>query len=115
MKNYDKPRLASTIVLGIFFLLIASMLIPFVFITLSSLDSNENAAGVIFGAILLIPMMFIVYIIGGVSSAICLGFSINNRKSTLKSVRIISFVMDGLFGSLFIIAVVRLILLFCGV
>lgn len=49
-----------------------------------------------------------------ISAGICLIFSIRNRKSCLKPIRIINYVLDG--GFVFVIgaSVIKIILFFCG-
>ena len=129
--TYDKKRITSTVILGIF--LVISILIALIFISLTWADidaamesakqeTQDDPAGqmVVGGAIALSLGIVIVLAIGAyglllINDTIFLIFSIRNRKSTLKPIRIISYIYDGAFGILIAISIVKLILYFCGV
>lgn len=49
-----------------------------------------------------------------ISAGICLIFSIRNRKSCLKSIRIINYVLDGGFAFVIAASITKIILFFCG-
>lgn len=49
-----------------------------------------------------------------IAAGICLIFSIKNRKSTLKAIRIINYVLDGGFAFIILASVTKIILFFCG-
>ena len=118
--KYDKKRITSTVILGIFLLSALFAVIVFLPLSWTALKgsaeegSKEEAAAVIFGSLIIVLAM-LAYIISGVLSAICLPFAIANRKSTLKAVRIISYVYDGLFGALIITSIVKLVLYMLGI
>ncbi len=59
-------------------------------------------------------MFFAIFINSAIAAGVCLIFSIRNRKSYLKPIRIINYVLDG--GFVFIIgaSVIKIILFFCG-
>lgn len=129
---YDKKRITSTVILGIFLLISLFFTIIFLPITWAmvneaveaSKQSNPDAgaAGQVVGAGAIalvigvgIVLVFAIEIALAINTPIFLLFSIKNRKSTLKPIRIISYVYDGLFGAMFICAVVKIILLACGI
>ena len=127
---FDKPRITSTVVIGIFLTIALISAILFVGVSWadvkaaadSAADSQDSAAGsaAAAGAVVLagaigIVMVILVYIGVVVDTAIILPFSIKNRKSTLKPVRIISYVFDGLIGATLLLSIIKLILFFAGV
>ncbi len=127
---FDKPRIASTIVIGIFLLIgmiIAISLSPVTWQAVKEAadeakNSSDNAAGQVAGAsavafagALGIVLVMIIYGIVTIAMGICLPFAIKNRKSTLKPIRIISYVYDGLIGATLILCIVKLILFIAGV
>ena len=126
----DKPRITSTVIIGVFlalFLVFTILLIPVSWSAVNAMieESKQAAesaaeqaaeAGVIalvaaIGIILVIILEFGILI----GNAICLPFAIKNRRSTLKPVRVISYVYDGLIGAMMLTATVKIILLFAGV
>lgn len=124
--NYDKPRIASTVVIGIFLLVGIIFAVIFAPITWkaiqeaidsssSSSDPAGQAAGgfvlAIFGG-LAVVLVGIVYGAILISSGICLIFAIKNRFSTLKPVRIISYVYDGLAGLLILACIAKILMIF---
>lgn len=128
--TYDKPRIVSTIILGVILTLLTILALLFVGVTWADIDAAAKSAsegaespegGVVAGiasafalslVIVLIIMVYIGVIIG---CGICSIFTIKNRKSTLKPIRIISYVMDGIAGSVALLSIVKIILYFCGV
>ena len=128
--NYDKPRIVSTVILGIFLvacLFLSITLIPVTWAavkaaTESAADSADSPEGAVVGGsvaafalALGMVLVIIVYIGTFITSAICLPFAVKNRKSTLFPIRIISYIYDGLFAAVLILSVVKLILAFAGV
>ena len=126
MNQYDKPRIASTIIIGIFttLCLIATIIIlPFDWSTVkeavdNTAESSDSAAGAVVGGfavalfgVLGIALVFIVAVANAINSSICLPFAIKNKKSTLKPIRIISYVYDGIIGSLLLVNVIKIIIL----
>ena len=118
-KIYDKPRITSTVIIGVF-MLISVLVIASVYpLSWSAINDakNNNAGDVIIaivaamGIVLVIALLFITMIV----DALLLLFSIFNRKSTLKPVRIISYVYDGILGAAILASIIKVILLFCGV
>ena len=127
---FDKPRIPSTIIIGIF--LAIGMFLALVFVGFtwkvveemveSAKNSSDEAAGQIAGAgaaalvgALGVVLIMIVYIGVTIAMSICLPFSIKNRKSTLKPVRIISYVFDGLIGATLLLSIIKIILFICKV
>ena len=80
-------------------------------LTLSSLQAEDaaEAIGLVFAAMIMIVIVFMAYGAIILASAICLPFAIRNRRSTLKAVRIISYVYDAAFALLIILSIVKLI------
>ena len=128
--TYDKPRITSTIIIGVFLTIAMFFAILFAPVTWSAVkaaadaakDSSEEVAGQVAGSAAVafvgaigMVLVIIVYIGVLIDTAIILPFSIKNRKSTLKPVRIISYVLDGLIGATLLFTVVKLILCFAGV
>lgn len=128
--NYDKPRIASTIVLGVFLitsLILSILLIPVTWGAVKAAadaakDNADSAEGAVvaggvtaFALAIGMILVFLVYIGTLITSSICLPFAIKNRKSTLKPIRIISYVYDGLFGAVLVLSIVKLILSIAGV
>ena len=133
--TYDKPRIVSTIILGIIvtafvFLTIVCMQITMADVRAATENAANNAndgtaegaAGAVVagGAVALVMALGIVLIaalqIGmAVASGVCLIFTIKNRKSILKPIRIISYVMDGLFGAVILCAILKIIFIAVGI
>ena len=131
MKDYDKPRIASTIILGIFLLVLIGITIPLLPVSWAQLNSavesaqNSNegdpAGQVVGGAaaafvlsialVLVIGVEIVIFLVNGLGFL----FAFKNRMSTLKPIRIISYVYDGLFIALGLTALIKFILLLCGV
>ena len=126
----NKKRIVSTVFLGLF--LIACITILVVFFPVSWKMINEaveqsknntdsvtgevvSASAVAFAGALTIVFVFIFIGIDAIVSAICLPFSIRNRKSVLKPIRIISYIYIGLFSTTLIMSIIKIILLICGV
>ena len=125
--NYDKKRITSTIILGIFITLALIIIISFLGFNQAYIDeameqmkeSNEDAGAQIAGGFALalvlaigLALVFIAYIACFIDLCICLPFCLANRKSTLKPIRIISYVYDGLCGAGLLITIIKLITLF---
>ena len=120
-KSYDKPRITSTIVISIFFLATAGFTVPSLFAySWKAIDeaTARGTAGDVFVAIFAAfgIVLYLIYL-GAVivECAILLPLSISNRKSTLKPVRIISYVLDVLIGALILASIIKIILLASGV
>lgn len=120
-KTYDKPRITSTIVISIFFLATAAFTVPS-FFAFSWKALNEATDGgtagdavvAFFGAFgIVLYFLFLGAVV--VECAILLPLSISNRKSTLKPVRILSYVLDGLIGAFLLASIIKIILLASGV
>ncbi len=124
--HYDKPRIISTVILGIF--IVAAMILCFSFYGVwwagikesaeTASESQESAGGQVAAGLFtalagafVIVLVIAIEIASVIVSSICLPFAIKNRKSTLKPVRIISYVYDGLLVITLLAAVVKLFLL----
>ena len=129
-RHYDKPRIPSTIIISIFLLL--GMFFALLFVGTSwaavkeaadaAAESQEDAAGQVVGGAAVafagaIGMVLVIIVYFGVviDMGIILPFAIKNRKSTLKPVRIISYVLDGLIGATLLLSIIKIILFFAGV
>ena len=115
--TYDKKRITSTIILGIILTILIILTIIFLPTSLSALQEEaseqESAAGsiaLIFVGVIGLVLIFFFQIAINVVSGICLIFSIKNRQSTLKPIRIISYVMDALFFAVNITTLVKIII-----
>ena len=112
--QYDKKRLFSTVLLGLFLLSCIIVAASFAPLTLESLKSEEGGAGeaigAAFGGMMMIIVVFMAYGAVVIASAICLPFAISNRRSTLKAVRIISYAYDGLFAVLILFSIVKVLI-----
>ena len=128
--NYDKPRIASTSIIGIVISLTLIFTITLLPVSWSALQeaveqsksSQSDPAGqaASAGAMALVAAIGVVLVvlleIGIlIANGICLPFAIKNRRSTLKAIRIISYVYDGLIGAQMLCATVKIILFFAGV
>ena len=128
--NRDKPRIASTIILGLALttlLFFSIILLPVTWASItesssSASSSQESAAGqIVAGATVAfalgigIVLVIFIYAVIHVLSGLCFLFSFKNRQSTLKPIRIISYVYDGLIGVLLLTVILKLILIFAGV
>ena len=128
--EFDKPRIVSTVILGIFLvgcLVLSVSLIPMTWAWVkeaaeaakaNSEDPEKGAVAapvVAFALSLGMILAILVYIGTLITSSICLPFAIKNKKSTLKPIRIISYVYDGLFGAVILLSIIKLILAFAGV
>lgn len=118
-KIYDKPRITSTVIIAIFMtisiILIATMY-PVSWKAINDARSGTPADAFValfaaFGIVLVILLLALTFI----PNIICLVFSIKNRHSTIKAVRIISYVFDGLISAAIVAAIVKIILLICGI
>lgn len=128
--KYDKPRIASTIIIGI--ILTACIFFTVLFygvfwstVTTTAESGSEAetsvagqivaAGAVAFAMGFLIILIILLYAAIVAVNGVLFLFSFKNRNSTLKPVRIISYVMDGLIVSTSLAAVVKLILFIVGV
>ena len=128
----NKKRIVSTVIIGIFLAIsIYFVVILFTFNLKENLQrlsdsATERADGqpgavvaVGFAAGLagatLIIMAYLFAIAPLINSSICIIFSIKNRKSCLKPVRIINYVYDGLLGFIIIFTIIKIILFATGV
>jgi hypothetical protein len=117
--NYDKPRTTSTVIIGVFLLInivLAIMLYPVWWSTISVGDTDPAAAPIValfagFGVI----FVLLIFIVIAVVSLFLFILSLNNRKSTLKQIRIISIVLDSLTGALLLASIIKIILLAIGI
>lgn len=118
--KYDKPRITSTVILGLFLIssiISAVMLLPISWADLNKSVEEAQEGGLVvalflgIGIIAVAISMLFIAVIDGIS----LIFTIKNKNSTIPAVRIISYVMDGLFGLLILGFLIRAILLFCGI
>lgn len=124
--KYDKPRLASTIVIGVFItiaLILTLIILPFSWEDVKeavdkAAESSDSAAGAAVGGfavalfgVLGIALVIVVAIANVINSSICLPFAIKNRKSTLKPIRIISYVLDGVTGAVLLTNLIKIIVL----
>ena len=123
---FDKPRIASTVVIGVFMtiaLILTLIILPFSWADVeaavdNTAENSDSAAGAVVGGfavalfgVLGIALVFIVAVANAINSSICLPFAIKNKKSTLKPIRIISYVYDGIIGSLLLVNVIKIIIL----
>ena len=119
--TYDKKRIPSTVIIGIVMILalvFTITLLPTSWSTIQkAIEGGDPAASpfIAFAGALAIVLVIALEFAILAASSICLPFAINNRKSTLKPIRIISYVYDGVLGVLILTAVVKLILLFAQV
>ena len=117
----DKPRIASTVVLGIFLLSSLLIALPFLPLTWKSIVDSANksdpAAAPIAAFAMALGVVIVIGLYGivAIADVICLVFAVKNRHSTKKPVRIISYVYDGLFAALIVMSVVKIILYACGI
>ncbi len=113
--EYDKKRVMSTVILGIIMIPLIVFTVILTPVTVHSLADGTSGLGEVIAITFGLIFAFIGESLVLVVSGIGLPFAIANRKSTLKPVRVISYVMDGLYSAMAIIALVKIILLFCGV
>lgn len=122
-----KKRITSTVILSVVLALFLFLCIAFLpFDVKAEIAKNSKAAqdsssdpveGVVAtGAIafvLGIGMVFFIFMYGFIilNSAICLIFTVKNRKSSLKAIRIISYIEDGAFLFCLISSLVKMILI----
>jgi len=129
--KYDKPRIASTIILGIFLVVILTITLSLLPVSWAQINqavesakenNSDSAAGQVIGGaaaafvlsiglVLVIMIDAAIFLISGVGFI----FSFRNRLSTLKPIRIISYIYDGLFAAVGVTALVKFILLMCGI
>lgn len=124
--QYDKPRIASTIVIGIFTLI--ALIITIVTLPINwemvkeavdnTAENSDNAAGAVAGGFVIalfgalaVVLTIVLNIANIINQSICLPFALKNRRSTLKPVRIISYVFDGLTGAILLTNIVKIIYL----
>ena len=126
VKNYDKPRIASTIVIGVFVSLVVILTIIILNFTWadveaavdSTAENSDSAAGAVVGGFAVALVMalgmalaLIVAVANIIASSICLPFALKNRKSTLKAIRIISYVYDGVIALCLFLNILKIILI----
>ena len=123
---YDKPRKTSTIVISIFItiaVVLTMLILPFDWSDVkeavdNTADGADNAAGAVaggfvvalFGA-LAVVLAIIVAVANAINAGICLPFAIKNRRSTVKGIRIYSYVLDGIVGAVLLINIIKIITL----
>ena len=129
MKNYDKPRITSTVLLGIFLTIFLIFVCSTISINWADVQQEANqaaeqteGAGAVAaaGAVALVLALGIIFLIGAYIVIFllcipCLIFSIKNRHSSLKPIRIISYVYDGVYIALMLAMLIRSVLLFNGI
>lgn len=128
--NYDKPRIVSTVVISIFLAIALFLCLTMYTVWVKDIKAAAEAAkegsedpggqvaggiAVAFAGAFLLIFVYMFEIGAAILSAIILPFSINNRKSIHKPVRIISYVYDGLIGAVLLASVLKIVLLSCGV
>ena len=128
--HYDKPRITSTVIIGIFLAIAMFFALLLVGVSWTAVkeaadaakESGEDAASQVAGGAAVafvgaigVVLVMIVYIGVVIDTAIILPFSIKNRKSTLKPIRIISYVFDGLIGATLVLSIIKIILFIAGV
>lgn len=124
-----KKRIVSTIILSVILTILLIFVIPN--LTLNLHKSFENiksdaslgeygpmailvvAVGAI-GMIFAIAIFCILFAAAAITSGVCLIFTVRNRKSCLKPIRIINYVLDGGFAFVIIASVTKIILFLCG-
>ena len=131
LQNNDK-RIPSTVVIGIFLAISIFCVILLFRINLKeSLEQlnksvNEQAEG---NEAAILPIAFVAGLAGAgmvivaygsaiiplINSSITIIFSIKNRKSSSKPVKIINYVYDGLLGFIIIFTIIKMILFATGV
>ena len=125
-----KKRIVSTVFLGLFLAGCIFLLVMFFPISWKAIneaveqsktDSGDvtgeivAASAVAFAGALTIVFVFLLMGLVALISAICLPFSIRNRKSVLQPIRIISYIYIGLYSISLIMSITKIILLICGV
>ena len=121
--TYDKPRIVSTVIIGIVLLALLVLSIVFIPVTWGSIKvetdgSAEEAVAapfIVLAAGLGIVAIIVYYVLSIILSGLCFMFSFKNRCSIYKPIRIISYVYDGLFISLSLLAIIKIILYIAGV
>ncbi len=124
-----KKRITSTIILSIILTILLIFVLPN--LTLNLHESFENiksnasmgeygpmailvvAVGAI-GMVFAIAIYCILFAAVAITSGVCLIFTIRNRKSCLKPIRIINYVLDGGFSFVIVASVIKIILFLCG-
>ena len=121
---YDKPRKASSIVISIFITIafvLTMIILPFDWNDVKDAVDNtaegaDSAAGAIAGGFVIalfgalaIVLVIVVAVANAINAAICLPFAIKNRRSTLKGIRIYSYVLDGVVGLVLLINLIKAI------
>ncbi len=124
-----KKRIVSTVILSIILTILLIFVLPN--LTLNLHESFENMKSdtsieeygpmaVLVVAIAAIGMVFaiaiycILFAAAAIASGVCLIFTIRNRKSCLKPIRIINYVLDGGFAFVIVASVTKIILFLCG-
>lgn len=115
--NQDKPRITSTVILSLFLIVNALMASLLFSLTINNIEAQSAGEAFALAFIAVIGGAFLFIAFGGIiiSSAICLIFTIFNRHSTIKAIRIISYVYDGLFGAIIALSVIKIILMVTGI
>ena len=119
--TYDKPRIPSTIVIGIILLValfFGITLSPITWTMVKEMESSGSVTGDIVAAFVValgVVLSIVVYAAITVAAGVCLIFALKNRHSTLKPVRIINYVYDGIIAALLILSIVKFIMFGIGV
>ena len=128
--TYDKRRITSTVIIGIIIAISLALTIALLPISWSAIkeaieeskNSQDSAAGQaaeagVLALVAAVGVVLVVLLEIGIliANGVCLPFAIKNRRSTLKAIRIISYIYDGLIGAMMLTATIKIILLFAGV
>ena len=117
-----KPRKAMGIIfliIGVLGAILASIILPVsITETLKSFTEENNDGGAVIGAVFVALIMVIIIGFVFLDALVCIPFLVLSlvfsRKSTLKWVRIMSYVTDGLFIYVILVAIFKLIQLLVG-
>lgn len=119
-----KKRITSTVILSIIIIICLVAFIALLPVNIQDVlnsandgsgDASEQVAkgfALAFVAIILVVIILPVYILEILINGICLIFTIKNRKSPIKAVRIINYVLDGLCASMIIGSGIKLLIFF---
>ncbi len=124
-----KKRITSTIILSIILIILLLFVLPN--LTLNLHEAFENmksdtsieeygpmailvvAIGAL-GMLFAIAIYCMLFAAAATAAGVCLIFTIRNRKSCLKPIRIINYVLDGGFAFVIVASVTKIILFLCG-
>ena len=117
-----KPRKAMGIIfliIGVLGAILASIILPVsITETLKSFTEENNDGGAVIGAVFVALIMVIIIGFVFLDALVCIPFLVLSlvfsRKSTIKWVRIMSYVTDALFAYVILVAIFKLIQLLVG-